>query len=139
MRWIKIMSNIGILLAIAGCQPSATPVPATSHNTAASSKSTALSDKEIASDLRRAPAPMAVTSDAAEHWQCGEILLDAQLDGTVMRLHFAGRNMALAHGESLTGARYADTMGNEFMRQGVGGTLTLRGDESRACTRSAGV
>lgn len=139
MRCIRMILTIAGLLAIAGCQPSATPVPATGHDTPASSQSAASPGNEPAHGLPSAPPPTPVTHDAAEHWQCGEILLDAQLDGAVMRLNFSGRTLGLAHGESLTGARYADAKGNEFMRQGDGATLILSGDEGRACTRSTRV
>ncbi|MFS8064041.1 MAG: hypothetical protein ACMG5Z_05580 [Luteimonas sp.] len=72
----------------------------------------------------------------AQHWQCGEVLLDARLDGETMHLDFSGRALALPHVESLTGARYADADGNAFMRQADGAKLIIAGDESRDCTIS---
>jgi putative lipoprotein len=71
-----------------------------------------------------------------QHWQCGEVLLDARLEGETMHLAFSGRTLALPHVESLTGARYADAAGNAFMRQSDAATLILAGDEGRDCTRS---
>jgi uncharacterized membrane protein len=64
------------------------------------------------------------------------VLLDARLDGETMHLAFSGRTLTLPHVESLTGARYADAAGNEFMRQADGAKLILAGEESRDCTRS---
>ncbi len=136
MRWICVYLTIAALLAIAGCQPSATPVPAASHEAAVSSQPTTSLGNEPGPVLPSSRAPATASDDAAEEWQCGEILLEAKLDGMVMHLHFSGRTLALAHGESLTGARYADTTGNEFMRQGDGAMLILHGDEARTCSRS---
>jgi len=53
-----------------------------------------------------------------------------------MQIAFSGRTLALPHVESLTGARYADAAGNEFMRQADAAKLILAGDEGRDCTRS---
>jgi uncharacterized membrane protein len=79
------------------------------------------------------PAAPAADAPSVEHWQCGEILLDARDLGDGMRLYFSGRSLTLRHVESLAGSRYADVPGNGFMRQGGHATLTLAGGETRAC------
>ena len=70
------------------------------------------------------------------HWQCDEILLDLHDEGASARIDFSGRSLTLQHGESLTGARYADKQGNAFTRDGDHATLELAGGESHACTPS---
>jgi putative lipoprotein len=133
----SILSNTALVLALAACQPSAptpapAPVAASPASTAPASTAPAPSPVDTAT-----PPPAASSGDShAQHWQCGEVLLDARLDGETMHLAFSGRTLTLPHVESLTGARYADAAGNAFMRQAEAAKLILVGDESRDCTRS---
>jgi uncharacterized membrane protein len=120
----------GVLLA--ACQPGAPADPG-----AADAPTPAASS----SDKTPAPAPAMPQSQsspagAAMHWQCGELLVDAEATSESLRLRFSGRSLVLPHVESLTGARYADDAGNEFMRQGDGAVLMLAGEEQRDCARS---
>ena len=128
-----------VLLGCAACQRAPSPVAAVTDEAGkpapSSATATAPSPSAPPSVTPAAPGPEA----AIAHWQCGEILLDARLQGEAMRLDFSGRTLPLAHAESLTGARYADRGGNEFMRQGEGAKLTLAGEDARDCTRTTRV
>ena len=131
MRIAMIFPLLGTVL-LAACQPTAPAGsgPAVAPPQPASTPAAPSDDK--------APAPAAPPSPSASvamHWQCGELLVDADAVGESMRLRFSGRSLALPHVESLTGARYADDAGNEFMRQGDGALLMLAGEEQRDCTR----
>ncbi|MGH8085417.1 MAG: MliC family protein [Lysobacter sp.] len=89
-----------------------------------------------------APAPVTATT-AAFHWQCGEVGVASTYSDDAQRvaLAFSGRELELPIAVSASGARYADTTGNEFWTKGDSGTLTLAseaGSETakRECTRS---
>ncbi|HVR80703.1 MAG TPA: hypothetical protein VHF02_01215 [Luteimonas sp.] len=136
MRSIQWLPGLCALFALGACQPSApTPnaLPADSGKTASQQ---ALPTPVPAPDALASKTPPSPARNSAEHWQCGEILLDARLDGDTLHLGFSGRSLTLPHVESLTGARYADGTGNEFMRQENGAKLILAGDEGRDCSRS---
>jgi uncharacterized membrane protein len=132
----SILSNMALVLALAACQR---PAPAPAPN-AASPASTV----PAPTPASQAPAPSPIDvakppssgNASAQHWQCGEVLLDARRDGETMRLSFSGRTLALPHVESLTGARFADEAGNAFMQLEDRATLILAGDDSRDCTIS---
>lgn len=136
MRSILFPSSLCALLMLGACQPSG-PTPDTTPDDPAPQTAVAAPEPTVPAPPASAPAaPAPTTAPDAEHWQCGEVLLDARLDAETMHLDFSGRTLALPHVESLAGARYADADGNEFMRQGEGAKLILAGDESRDCTRS---
>ena len=128
----SLLSSL-MLLSCAACQPSPAPDVSTGSSKPASPPA-ALPSPSVPNPVAT-PAP-AVAEASIQHWQCGEILLDARLQGEAMRLDFSGRTLSLAHTESLTGARYADRQGNEFMHQGEGAKLILAGEEWRDCSRS---
>jgi uncharacterized membrane protein len=134
MRIATILPLLGAVL-LAACQPAtpASPGPVAAPGPAAASPAASTgSDAPVAETPQPQSPPMA---GVAMHWQCGELLVDADAAGESMRLRFSGRSLALPHVESLTGARYADDAGNEFMRQGDGAILMLAGEEQRDCTR----
>ena len=125
-----------MLLACAACQRAPSPVAAVADDGAkpvSPPATTTAPSPSVPPSVTPVPSGPEAT---IEHWQCGEILLDASLQGEAIRLDFSGRTLVLAHAESLTGARYADREGNEFMRQGDGAKLILAGEESRDCARS---
>lgn len=128
-----------MLLGCAACQRAPSPVPAGTDDggkPASPPATTTAPSPSVPPSVTPAPSGPEAT---IQHWQCGEILLDARLQGEAMHLDFSGRTLVLAHAESLTGARYADREGNEFMRQGDGAKLILASEESRDCTRSTRV
>lgn len=128
MRSSIRLSGLCMLLAVCACQPSA-PVADNAPDRA----TTATPDAPPPAPNAAVPA---TGKTAAAHWQCGEVLLDARPDGDAMRLDFSGRSLQLPHVESLTGARYADAAGNEFMLAGDSGVLILAGEDQRDCSRS---
>lgn len=141
-----ILSNTILVLALTGCQPSA-PAPAPAQDAAFPTSTVPASPVPASTAPAQAPEPSA--SDPAtpppkgssgdvnaQRWQCGEVLLDARRDGETIHLAFSGRTLALAHVESLTGARFADGSGNEFMQLGDHARLALAGDDGRDCTIS---
>jgi uncharacterized membrane protein len=132
MRIAVIFPLLGTVL-LAACQPAAPtgPAPAVAPPRPASTPAAPPGGKAPGQ-----AAPPSSSASAAEHWQCGELLVDAAAVGESMRLRFSGRSLVLPHVESLTGARHADGAGNAFMRQGDGAILVLAGEEQRDCTRS---
>jgi uncharacterized membrane protein/membrane-bound inhibitor of C-type lysozyme len=142
-----ILSNMGLVLALAACQPPAhapTPTPdaTTPASTAAASTpsaSTAPPEAPLPADIATPIANAPSNNAGTQRWQCGEVLLDARRDGETMHLSFSGRTLALPHVESLTGARFADAGGNAFMQLEDHAKLILPGDDGRDCTISARV
>lgn len=132
----SILFCVCVVLATGACQPSAqAPEAAPVAASMPSPPQPPVPEPPTGIPASTTPPPQS-DSSTAEHWQCGEVLLDARLDGETMHLDFSGRMLALPHVESLTGARYADTAGNAFMRQGDGAKLILSGDDGRDCSRS---
>lgn len=126
--------SLAIALFAVACQPEAgrdapapaAPAPATVGPTAAT------------------PAPADATATAAIfHWQCGEVGVASTYsdDAQHVTLAFSGRELELPIAVSASGARYADTAGNEFWTKGDSGTLTLAAEARsetarRECIRS---
>lgn len=123
------------------CHPAGTPAPArTDGSRAQDAPAVAPTPPKartapgmVDAPVAVAPATPAADAPVVEHWQCGDILLDARDMGDAVRLYFSGRALTLGHAESLVGARYADARGNGFVRDGDSATLTLAGGESRTC------
>jgi uncharacterized membrane protein len=136
MRNAATFPLLGCIL-LAACQPA---TPAGSGPVATPSQATSTPTVPPADTAPAAPTPQPRPSQAgtAMHWQCGELLVDTETNaaGESLRLRFSGRSLVLPHVESLTGARYADGTGNEFMRQGDSAVLILAGEDQRDCTRS---
>jgi uncharacterized membrane protein len=136
-----ILSNTALVLVLAACQPLAhapapTPDAASRASTPPASTSTAPPQAPAPSPATRPPAHASSGNASTRHWQCGEVLLDARRDGETMHLSFSGRTLALPHVESLTGVRFADTVGNAFMQLEDHAKLILAGDDGRDCTIS---
>jgi len=132
MRIATILPLLGAIL-LAACQP-ATPGDPAPVIAPAPSTTPPVKPGDGEPSAPSAPTPPSTQPPPARvamHWQCGELLVDADAVGESMRLHFSGRSLTLPHVESLTGARYADDAGNEFMRQGDGAILILAGEEQR--------
>ena len=73
---------------------------------------------------------------AQAQWKCADQRVAVRLDATSQSLslvHERGQ-LVLPRGESASGARYADSNGNEFWDKGDEATLTLSGTPPRACT-----
>ena len=130
----SILSNTALVLALAACQrPAPAPAPDAAPPASTVPAPTAASQAP-APPPTGAAKPPASGNAGAQHWQCGEVLLDARRDGETMHVSFSGRALALPHVESLTGARFADDTGNAFMQLEDHATLILAGDDSRDCT-----
>ncbi len=78
------------------------------------------------------------TSGSVSYWQCGEVRVGASFDNAADRitLSLSGRRLQLPLAVSGSGARYADTAGNEFWTQGGSGTLSLAGEDKRDCEQT---
>ncbi|GAB2615784.1 MliC family protein [Novilysobacter erysipheiresistens] len=120
---LTLLLSLAIVLVAGACQPKAghdDPVPAAT------------------------PARADATATTATfHWQCGEVGVASTYNDDARRviLAFSGRELELPIAVSASGARYADTAGNEFWTKGDSGTLTLAaeaGSETakRECARS---
>lgn len=70
------------------------------------------------------------------HYQCGDLLTSARIQRDEVRLSFSGRDIALPHVPSASGARYDDGKGNAFLSRGNDAMLTVDGKQYEACTRS---
>ncbi|MEO6365445.1 MAG: MliC family protein [Luteimonas sp.] len=70
------------------------------------------------------------------HFQCGDLLTSARLLRDEARLSVSGRDIALPHVPSASGARYDDGKGNALWSNGNDALLTLGGKQYEACTRS---
>ena len=115
------------LLLAAGCRPAPTPETPAALPPAAPS------------------APDAVTTPplpdtASARFRCGEMLVSARFDNTAgqVTLSTGLRQVRLPQAMAASGARYADTAGNEFWNKGDAATLTLDGATS-ACRATADV
>lgn len=86
-------------------------------------------------------APSASVPASAEitHWECGELGVMSRYDGgaKTARLAFNGYALTLPLARSASGARYADSRGNEFWTKGATGSLTLAGEAARDCVEAA--
>lgn len=126
-----------VAVTLAACQPGApagagTAVPPTQAPT--NGKPAPPQGGQDSPPASPSPQAQPSTAGATMHWQCGELLVDADAEGDALRLHFSGRELLLPHVESLAGKRHADAAGNEFMRQGDGAILILAGEEQRDCS-----
>ena len=122
MRGLSVMSMLGALLALGACQRSSEPVtPAAS-----------------AAPVASAPAGAVVLPPRS--YQCGDLAVTATFDGVgAVDLGFSGGPLTLPQVESGSGARYADSQGNEFWSKGDEATFTLAGQEKRTCRPGAPV
>lgn len=69
-------------------------------------------------------------------WQCGEQKVAARFDAaptSAVTLNFGERTLVLPQAQSASGARYADTSGNEFWNKGRASRLTLAGKAAVEC------
>ena len=135
-----ILSNTTLLLALAACQrPAPAPTADPTPPAATAPVSTVPPQGRAASPTGTSSPPPANASSghgSTQHWQCGEVLLDARREGETVHLSFSGRTLALQHVESFAGARFADARGNAFMQLDENAKLILAGDDGRDCTIS---
>ena len=115
MCWSLAMSITGSLLVLGACQRSGQPADAPaalSHNPARARRL-----------CRRA-------------FQCGDLVVTATFDGVgAVDLSWTGGPLTLPKVESASGARYADSQGNEFWSKGDEASVTLAGQHKRNCVR----
>lgn len=106
--------------ALAACQRSDEPAKASS------------SPKPAATKLATTPVAQTRT------YQCGDLAVTATFDGVgAMDLGFAGGPLTLPQVEAASGARFADSQGNEFWSKGEAATFTLAGQQARTCAPAA--
>lgn len=84
------------------------------------------------------PQPGTMSTLISTHWQCGNLRVGAAYDTEqeLARLWFSGRSLQLPIARSGSGARYADSQGNEFWTKGDSSTLKLAGQSQVDCTRT---
>jgi uncharacterized membrane protein/uncharacterized lipoprotein YbaY len=84
-------------------------------------------------------APERMPSPDIAHWECGELGVMSRYAarGASVRLSFNGNGLTLPIARSGSGARYADSHGNEFWTKGATGHLTLAGEPARDCVEAA--
>lgn len=73
-----------------------------------------------------------------QYWQCGDRRLGAEFDpGTgILTLSYEAGDLNLRGVEAASGARYADSLGNEFWSKGAEAMLTLAGAAPQQCART---
>lgn len=87
--------------------------------------------------MRVASDPRANLIDS--RWQCGEARVDAAFAAAptnTVTLTLGSGNLVLPQAQSASGARYADTRGNEFWNKGREATLTLAGKPAVNCRQT---
>jgi uncharacterized lipoprotein YbaY len=92
--------------------------------------------------MQRVPGPGEAQAGPAAadttRWNCGDLQIGATFDAvantTVLAL--PGRSLSLPHAVSASGARFADSAGNEFWSKGDSAMLTLAGRGKRNCSRT---
>lgn len=134
MRTAGLLLCAALVMALAACRPADNdaPVAATPAPDAATP-----AVQPTPAPPGEAAAPGATVRQS--QWQCGDERVSARFDQatqTVTVVHTAGE-LLLPQAVSGSGARYADSNGNEFWTSGAGGTLTLSGTPARACTEVA--
>lgn len=85
----------------------------------------------------------AATSQSADdatsgpaHWQCGDLLVDAQLRKDTLLVMLSGRSISLQRLDPPDGTRYADRNGNAFTQHDDAAILQLANGSPRDCSRS---
>nr|WP_295383318.1 YbaY family lipoprotein [Pseudoxanthomonas sp.] len=82
------------------------------------------------------------SADAAvvkTQWQCGDQRIGASFDNGPadnVTLDLGDKPLVLPHAVAASGARYADTAGNEFWTKGREGMLTLAGKKKLECSQT---
>jgi len=130
-----------LALALAACAKP--PVdPATRAASPGSAASAAANDGGDAG-AAGAAAPAPVSGDAkpiAVAWDCDGRPVAADYDNAAgqVRLQIGAELLTLPRAVSASGARYADTAGNEFWEHQGEATLALAGGKPQHCVRSSG-
>ncbi|HVK50366.1 MAG TPA: MliC family protein [Pseudoxanthomonas sp.] len=126
MRHSNLPLSLLLAAALAACQqtpapPAATPAPQSPTAAAAPTEPSI---------------PEQQGQTTTYLYQCGELAVTASFHGDDdADLTFNGRVLKLPRVVSASGARYADTGGNEFWSKGdVEAILTLAGEAQRSCT-----
>jgi len=120
MRRLSVTLAAVSLLVLGACQRSSEPeTPAAA-----------------ASPVSSAPAGAVVLP--SHSYQCGDLAVTATFDGVgAVDLAYTAGPLTLPQVESASGARYADSQGNEFWSKGEDATFALAGQEKRTCVRAA--
>ena len=108
-------------LGLAACGPA--PQPATTPD-----------------DAAPGPAPAGAQAEAQvrSQFRCGDLLVGALFDNAAqtLTLSLSGRRLQLPQAISASGARYADTSGNEFWNKGSTAMFTLDGTLQPECVET---
>ncbi|WP_081759960.1 MliC family protein [Pseudoxanthomonas suwonensis] len=134
-----VAGGLAVLL-LAACRPD-TPEATPAETAAASAQDAAPQPAAGEATLDPAAPPPGATAEATAavvntHWQCGDQRVAVRFDNaaqTVTVVHDRGE-MVLPQEVAASGARYADTNGNEFWTKGPSATLTLSGTPARECS-----
>ena len=118
MRRLSVLALAGSVLALGACRESVEP-PEPAPAAAPSGTNV----------------PASYPGLKVHDFQCGDLKVTATFDGVgAVDLGYADGPLTLPQVESASGARFADTQGNEFWNKGEHATFTLAGQETRDCT-----
>ncbi|WP_202842743.1 MliC family protein [Luteimonas saliphila] len=122
MRALPACTAILALLLASACSPDRPAEPA-------------VPEAEIAGQTPAFDTPSPMPGIATTHFRCGDLLVGAEFDNAAghVTLSIGTARTRLSQAVAASGARYADTAGNEFWNKGDGATLTLDG-VSHTCT-----
>lgn len=122
------------LLLLGACRPAA---PEASTPAPASAPAAEAPAAEVVESTPPALPIAGVATPVETHWQCGDQRVAARFDPTSQTLsliHERGQ-LTLPRIESASGARYADSNGNEFQDKADTARLTLSGTPARDCSK----
>ena len=126
MRTSMLPIGPALVFALAACNR--TPEPPAGENAPTTASSAAPVPEAVTS---ASPPPTAIVYD------CGDLQLTGSVGADNIDLSFSdGRTIALPRVPSGSGARYADTQGNQFFGKGPEAVLTQPGEPDRTCTAS---
>ncbi|WP_084635451.1 MliC family protein [Pseudoxanthomonas sp. J35] len=132
-----VAGGLAVLL-LAACRPD-TSEATSAGTTATSAQDAAPQPAAGEATLDPAAPPPGATAEATAvvntHWQCDDQRVAVRFDNaaqTVTVVHDRGE-VVLPQEVAASGARYADTNGNEFWTKGPSATLTLSGTPAREC------
>src|SRR5690606_11026660 len=110
------------LLSTTACSPGQPPGPVTP-------------EPAIAADTPALDPPPPMPGITTTHFRCGDLVVGAEFDDAAghVTLSVATIRTRLPGAVAASGARYADSAGNEFWNRDDGATLTLDG-VTHACT-----
>ncbi|TYT25195.1 hypothetical protein FZO89_02285 [Luteimonas viscosa] len=121
MRVLPACHAVLALLLASACSPDRPPGPT-------------VTEPPTAAQTPAVEPPSPVAGITTAHFRCGDLQVGAEFDNAAghVTLSIGTGRTRLPQAVAASGARYADTAGNEFWNKGDGATLTLDG-VSHAC------